>query len=256
VNPRQVKLGGRPILVRDRQSTFWDRVEAGAWEPGTLRTIEGLVEADATFLDIGAWVGPTSLFAAACGAGRVVALEPDPAALDQLRANLAENPDLASRIEVVPRALHPVAGSVALGVRRKPGDSMSSVLLAGGGGAGFEAPALTPDELARMLPSGRRLVVKMDVEGAEYALLPALGPVLDRASALLVSFHPTVLAEAEPDSAARVRALRGALGALRGFRARPVGPRGPARASPRPALVRARASRELGRDDWLFDRGG
>ncbi len=254
MNPRQVKLDGRPILVRDRQSTFWDRVEAGAWEPGTLRAIEGLVGPDAVFLDIGAWVGPTSLFAAACGARRVMALEPDPAALDQLRANLAANPGLASRIEVAPRALHPVPGSVALGVRRKPGDSMSSVLLAGSG-ADFEAPALTPDELARTLPAGR-LVVKMDVEGAEYGLLPALGPVLDRASALLVSFHPTVLAEAEPDPSARIRALRAALGALRGFRARPVGARGPGRANPRPALVRARAARGLGRDDWLFDRGG
>src|SRR3712207_221008 len=99
-------MGNRVIRVADDQPTFWDRVEAGRWEPETLAAIDRLVDHRTTFLDLGAWVGPTALYAAGI-ARRVVAAEADPAALDQLRRNLAANPGLAARIEVVPRAVHP-----------------------------------------------------------------------------------------------------------------------------------------------------
>ena len=101
----EVRIGGRTIRVADEQPTFWERVAGGRWEPGTLAAIDRLVDRRTTFLDLGAWVGPTTLYAAAV-ARRVIAVEADPAALDQLQRNLAVNPDLAQRIEVVPRAIH------------------------------------------------------------------------------------------------------------------------------------------------------
>ena len=48
------------------------------------------------------------------------------ATLEQLKRNLAVNPDLARRIEVVAGAIHASQGPVTLGARRKAGDSMSS----------------------------------------------------------------------------------------------------------------------------------
>jgi predicted nicotinamide N-methyase len=126
--PRRVRIGTREIHVADDQPTFWDRVEAGCWESGTLTVIDQLVDRGTTFLDLGAWVGPTALYAAG-RARRVIAVEADPAALAQLERNLAANPDLAPCIEVVARAIHAREGPVTLGVRRKPGDSMSSTLL-------------------------------------------------------------------------------------------------------------------------------
>lgn len=244
MNLRGVKLAGRTIRVNDRQPTFWDRVEAGSWEPGTLLALGALIRPGTAFLDIGAWVGPTALYAAALGA-RVVAVEADPAALEQLGANLAANPDLAERVTVVPRAAHPVLGRVALGVRRKPGDSMGSVLLAGRAG-GWEAQAATPEDLAAML--AEEAVVKIDIEGGEYALLPALGPVLARAGAVLVSFHPGILAEAEGDPRERERLLAGALAALAGFEPCPITSSGiGAPAEPAPGG-------RLSAEEWAFLR--
>src|SRR5687768_12227840 len=129
MNPRRVKINGRTIHVADEQPSFWAKVEAGDWEPATLAFIDEQVDEATTFLDCGAWVGPSSLYAA-FRARRVVAVEADPAALDQLRRNLAVNPALTEKIEVVPRALATAPGLVTMGARRKPGDSMSSVLLA------------------------------------------------------------------------------------------------------------------------------
>jgi FkbM family methyltransferase len=216
MNARPVKVGTYIIRVADDQPTFWAKVEAGLWEPATLAFIDAQVDETATFLDCGAWVGPTSLYAA-FRARRVMAVEADPAALDQLRRNIAANPDLAGKITVVPRALHPTPGVAIMGARRKPGDSMSSLLLAGAERA-WRVEAITPQELAAMLPRDGPLVVKIDLEGGEYRLLPHLGPILDRAAAVHLSLHPAFLLEAVDQDRATAQALsRAAVAPLKDF---------------------------------------
>jgi FkbM family methyltransferase len=251
MNARAVKIGDRTIAVADDQPTFWDRVARGAWEPGTLAAIDRFVDERTLFLDLGAWVGPTALYAAG-RARRVIAVEADPAALDQLRRNLDANPDLARRIEVIGRAVHADAGVITLGARRKPGDSMSSTLLAGADRR-WHASTVTPDELAARVAADERLVVKLDIEGGEYGLLPALGALVARADALMVSFHPKILREVH-DAAEAARLARRALGALRGWRARRITSAGVGRPSLAPALVRWRLRQALPGDEWAFTR--
>lgn len=191
---RTIHHRGRVLHVSDNQPTFWDKFEVGSWEPETLAAIDRLVTPSSTFIDIGAWVGPTTLWAAFT-ARRVIALEADPAALKQLHANLAANPELSGRIEVIERALHVKSGSVSMGARRKPGDSMSSIHYGGGSGetTSWDAKAITPVELAGVLAGDDDIVLKMDVEGGEYGLLPVMQPVLGRVRAAMISFHPEIL---------------------------------------------------------------
>ena len=240
-NVRQVAIGSHTIFVDDDQPTFWDRVEAGRWEPGTLGVLERFLRPGSLFLDIGTWVGALTLYAASLGA-EVVAVEADPKALEQLGRNLAANPHLAERVRVVPRAIAAAEGPVRLGARRKPGDSMSSVLLAGAGET-WTRPGVTPGEIALGIPGHRRFdLVKVDIEGGEYALLPQLGPILDRAAALLLALHPDILqasgAELEP---------RNTLEILRGWNVERVGTTD---------LVPARLEDvvEAGPAEWLFTR--
>ncbi|TDR89053.1 FkbM family methyltransferase [Enterovirga rhinocerotis] len=242
---RRVSLAGTSLAVDDDQPTFWDRVEAGRWEPGTIAALAPLLGRGVTFLDLGAWVGPLSLLAASRGA-RVFAVEADPAAQDQLRRNLAANPDLAPRIEVIEGAVSPHPEPVRLGARRKPGDSMSSTLLADGPSS-WTTPAVTPAMLAGRIGSAGPIVVKIDIEGGEYALLPHLGPLLTSADiAVLVSFHPLILSEAgEPEPGRR---LLEAAAIFDGWDARPVAEDGPAGFRRLDA-----ASFDLaGCDAWLF----
>jgi FkbM family methyltransferase len=221
--PRQIKLGELVLNIADDQPTFWDKVESGRWEPETLALIDSQVTPGTTFLDLGAWVGPTALYAAARGA-RVIALEADPVALAQLRRNLAVNPDLAQRIEVLARAVHAAEGRVTLGARRKPGDSMSSVLITPGA-VTWVAETITPAALAARIGAGGRLFIKIDIEGGEYELLPAMRPLLERPDCrVLLSLHPGILATVLPDPAQREAATRRALEAFEGFAAHALAP--------------------------------
>lgn len=194
---RTVQRNGRILQTNDNQPTFWDKFENGSWEPETLAAIDRLVTPASTFIDIGAWVGPTS-FWAAFTARRVIAIEADPTALAQFHQNLAINPELASRVEVIERALHISGGTIPMGARRKPGDSMSSIHF----GSSQPHPAattswnirtMTPIELVAHIGNDSDIVLKMDIEGGEYGLLPVMQPVLHRVRAALVSFHPEIM---------------------------------------------------------------
>jgi FkbM family methyltransferase len=212
---RETSLRGRRLVVTDDKPTFWDKAASGAWEPELLATLEAQVAPGSVFLDIGAWVGPTSLFAALLGA-KVVAVEADPAAADRLAANVAANPALAPRIRVLRRAASAEPGIIRLGAARKPGDSMSSVLHAARDGSWAVEAATPADLVAAAEEAGPGpLVVKIDIEGGEYGLLPALFAALPaRTRAVVAAFHPGLLREAgraEQDIATATRACFAAL---------------------------------------------
>lgn len=244
--PRRIERLGRGFTVdAAREGAFWERFASGAWEPETLALLAERTGPGVQFLDIGAWIGPTSLFAAACGA-EVVAVEADPVALVWLRRNLALNPALAARVRVFDRVLTAEGGAARFGTNRgRGGNSMSSTLHAEMA-TEWTLPAATPAELAAFAGPAARRFVKLDIEGGEYAVAPALGPVLAGAEAVLVSWHPKV-ARAAGRSEARIAADSAAcLGALGAFRALVPQGEGWAPAPPDPVPT----------GDWLFLREG
>ena len=113
---------------------------------------------------------------------------------------------------------------MTFGARRKPGDSMSSVLIAPGA-VSWVAETITPAALAARIGPGGRLFIKIDIEGGEYELLPAMRPLLERSDCrVLVSFHPGILANVMPEAASREAATRRALEAFEGFAAHALAP--------------------------------
>ena len=89
------------VLVRGRMfavdtgldgidAPFWSRVMSGEWEPNTFLLIDTVTSPGDVVVDIGAWIGPITLYAAA--AGRIVhAIEPVPANIMKVRANISAN---------------------------------------------------------------------------------------------------------------------------------------------------------------------
>mgnify|MGYP001502652211 CR=1 FL=1 len=174
---------------------WWGLVESGSWEPATFQAIDRLVDKGSTYIDVGAWIGGTVLYGAA-KASRVIAFEPDPTALANLKNNLAVNPDLAAKIELVEGALGTFDGEAPL-YNNSPGDSGSSLFSRFGYKKTVEQKKFADIKLT----DGRRFLenldmskvslIKIDIEGGEYDLIPHIADILaTHRPSLHISFHP------------------------------------------------------------------
>lgn len=203
---REVELAGTSFLVSDGPDSphraFWDLAAAGSWEPQAVEVVAAMAQAGATLVDIGAWIGPLSLLAAARGA-RVVAFEPDPVARRELEANLAANPELAGRVEVRAEALASWSGEARLlGGRHGLGRSLSRLAPDGD----VAVACVDAAEVATWPGLGDASLIKIDIEGGEYRVVPRLGPWLRRSEpAVLVSLHSFDLRARAERAGRRVR---------------------------------------------------
>lgn len=171
----------------------WRHAAAGTWEANTYAVIDRYVTPETTFIDIGAWIGPISLYAAS-KAARVIAFEPDPIAFAALQENLGLNPRI-SNVQAFNQAIGVAEGTVRLGVRVKPGDSTSSITF--GGADGWEVQSRRLENVCRELDVVDPIFVKIDVEGYEYQLIPDLMPWLSgRRFVMHLSTHPHLVTQA------------------------------------------------------------
>ncbi len=197
--PIQVRIRGQQFLARPMPSVpnFWDEVNQGAWELDTFAVLDRLVSSGTTYVDCGAWIGPTVLFAASKGAS-VTAYECDPVALEALHRNIELNPEFASRIDIIDAALTDQDGPAVLHAF-SPGDSQTTFFSSvERGGEVLEPGAMAT---VRGLDTGREFdrrgwlndphaLVKIDTEGAEYRMLASLGSrIATAACSFYVSFH-------------------------------------------------------------------
>jgi len=143
-------------------------------------------------LDLGANIGLASLwFRAHNKDARIVAVEADPRTFAKLARNVAHDP----RIEPVHAAIADHKGSVAL---RSSEDSWNSAVVpATSTGHLVEVPSTTVDELVSKLALRPLDVVKMDIEGMEWTILPS-SLCLDDAKTVIGEIHPRAR-EGDPD---------------------------------------------------------
>ena len=69
---------------------FWNNHFMKDWEVDTFQFLSKHLDANKTFIDIGAWIGPVALPAAMCSK-QVICFEPDPVAYNELEKNISLN---------------------------------------------------------------------------------------------------------------------------------------------------------------------
>jgi FkbM family methyltransferase len=182
---RRVNVGGRSFdVVAGRHDTFWDTCESG-WEATTFEVLTSRLGPGSTFVDVGAWIGPMTLVAAACNA-KVIAYEPDPAAAEELFENVGLNPGFD--VSVRRAALWTETGHRELrGGPAGLGESMSSFSGRSGRVGSTTVATIDGRDAAASWPPDA--VVKIDVEGGEYQLLPRLRRYLANSPTLILSVH-------------------------------------------------------------------
>ena len=186
-------LNGEPFRLDPYHSKFWRKASAGAWEPETFAILDKHLSPERDYLDIGAWIGPTVLYGAR-KARHVWCFEPDPTAFRHLAWNLDLNS--IQNVSAFGVALSDRFGVARMAsVRGEPGDSTSSLLHDGAHGS--DALTIAWDQFEAMNDLSGVSLVKMDIEGAEFAVLPTLIPFLKKhRPALYLSTHAPLLDEA------------------------------------------------------------
>lgn len=193
-------------VTEDQYAAFWPLLSSGQWEPATFDVFDRCITKDTSVLDVGGWIGATALYAATRGR-QVFAFEPDPVAFDRLRANINANPHLMN-IEAIQAFVSDEPGEVRMGSRNKIGDSGSSILFARGENS-WSVPAIRLDQFIRSRGVPDPLFIKVDIEGAEYRVLPAMLRALKgRDFWLYLSTHPHVLWESMPGGGTMRRLTR------------------------------------------------
>lgn len=171
----------------------------GDYSTDELNKLIELCQGDHLLADVGAHIGQMSLACAhACPKLEVFAFEPSREIADRFRENLSMNPDLASRIELVEKAVSDVDGKVLFQTGPDRGNA--------GVGRCVVDRKLHPDahwvSAVRMdsffkgigkLPE----VVKIDVEGSELLVLKGMEGLFQEGfpKALLVEVHGFYLGE-------------------------------------------------------------
>lgn len=177
-------------------------------EQGTLKVVEKYLKPGSLFVDVGANVGLFSLLAARIvgPSGRVVAIEPAPAAAQALRATVDAN-GLGTIVSVKEIAAGAEQGLGTLSVAQ---NSTHSSLVAGDGAATNVVATIAPldDALDGMLPD----MVKIDVEGFEANVIEGMKAIFRANPDVLVvmDFEPAHIRRSGLSAAAWVERLRGA----------------------------------------------
>lgn len=183
---REVTKNGQTFRVAEIPDTsydFWSWFEDGSWEPGTFDVIDRFLSPTSTFVDIGAWVGPMSLYASRL-CEKVFAFEPDPVAFDLLDMNLSLND--VTNVWANRMAVGDKVGVGTLSQWDHWGSSMSSLIGPEDGGKSVHTTTLS-----KILEGVNNVaLVKMDIEGGEALALPGhLELLKERQIPLHLGFH-------------------------------------------------------------------
>lgn len=183
---RWCKLHNRNFAVWDTEGThpddswdFWSFFESGQWEHTTINTADRLLKPGDLMFDIGAWVGPLTLWEASRGV-RVLAVEPDPLAYDLLVEHVALN-GYKSLVTPIQMAVTDGAEpTTVLHMQGFGGNAYSSITRKefepGVGKAAVVSAAASIEQLCEIY--GFPKVVKIDIEGGESLVMPQAGPFL------------------------------------------------------------------------------
>eukprot|EP00746_Dinoflagellata_sp_MGD_P044481 gnl/MRDRNA2_/MRDRNA2_20852_c0_seq1.p1 gnl/MRDRNA2_/MRDRNA2_20852_c0~~gnl/MRDRNA2_/MRDRNA2_20852_c0_seq1.p1 ORF type:complete len:406 (+),score=43.31 gnl/MRDRNA2_/MRDRNA2_20852_c0_seq1:169-1386(+) len=158
---------------------FWKRVTKNEWERDFLQWIPKYVNGDVAVVDFGSWIGPTVLAFAAQTRQQVIGIEADFSAFATLSANIMLNPELKDHVVVKQMCIATSRGSLVMSTGA-PGSSSTRVgQCTCSDRYHWEVPCQTLPELVHCHGlDDTKLAIKIDVEGYERSLLPALVPWL------------------------------------------------------------------------------
>ena len=191
------RLGCEFSVYNGSNRCYWDSIESEVWEPGTYRAFKAFIRDTDTYIDFGAFVGATLLFAQNLCA-RSYAVEADPVNYRQLLENIKLNPALAGCIVASHACVAPSSGTIEMCSSSQSTSSTTSCLVATGSciRRRWSVDAYSINDFMKMHSIHAVHFVKIDIEGAEYSLADAIADLLatQQDVTVFLALHPHIVA--------------------------------------------------------------
>jgi FkbM family methyltransferase len=174
---------------------FVNYLKEGNWENFTFEIFEQCSDPNKIALDVGAWIGPTSIWLSK-NFKEVYSFEPDPVAFEALKKNLASNN--CNNVFPIGKALYKTKTTLGFGLNPEfahegPGASTSQIKAES---PEFLVETTTFSELSKIIPFDQIGLVKVDIEGAEEFIIDDL---FEYAAIhkwnVLIEIHPQFMSE-------------------------------------------------------------
>jgi len=193
--------------VKGAYSEMWfSNNKINEWEQDTFNILEYYKDLEkGIYMDIGAWIGPTVLYSANLY-NKVIAIEPDPIAIERLEENLSVNN--FTNIQLIKKALSDKNGTSKFGGNGELGNSESTLLIAKDDYFSYEGRhthtwkdkqndiiEIETTTIQTMLDEinicpNKISLIKMDIEGGEIIVIPYLESFLKQYKPpLFISLH-------------------------------------------------------------------
>lgn len=196
----KITIRNKSFFVHEgNQKETFQFINSGNWEPYTFEIFDYFIDKNDVVLDLGAWHGVTSLYLAHLSK-KTYAIDPDPICFEELSKNLYLNPILNSKIKPYQLAISNKADRLKLFAREQYGASSSSILKRNRDEKkSIEVDCITLQDFIKREEISEVDFLKMDVEGAEFLILPTIKSFLEQTNypTLYISFHYQFLNENE-----------------------------------------------------------
>lgn len=151
---------------------WWKDIAEARWEPYTYTIMSKLLNIDSIYCDVGAHIGSIVVYVARI-CRQVICFEPDPVAYRYLQWNIELNH--LSNVQSFNIALAESFGVQKIVPRvGQLGNSRTSLLDAKDTKNGVDVLTLTWDGFIDISKTGKIDLIKIDIEGGEFELLPTL----------------------------------------------------------------------------------
>jgi len=158
-----VLLWGEPVRVVANNAARWNMVSRGEWQPAVYDALDWLIDRGTSYIELGSGIGETALYASRL-ARIVYAVEGDATKYEILARNVSLNAGEIDNVE--PLHIHVASRSL------------------------LERTVSFPD-LERAHPLADCSLVKVDIGGDEYGIVPSMVPFLQRVRpSLHLTMHP------------------------------------------------------------------
>ena len=180
---REIDVHGQKFQVSHHW--FWDQYDESGWEPNTYSTLKKYLNEETKFVDIGAWVGLTSMWANTLGVKQVYAIEANPKSYELLLRTINNNTNLLSTVELTNVCITDKDEEFV----RFGRDLSSASRLDITGEYQVKTSRLKTYIDQRALKEN--LFIKVDIEGAELLILQDLHEILCGRNKAFMALHPT-----------------------------------------------------------------